>query len=98
MSTSHELGHSLGLSHSDVKSSLLAPFYRGYEKNDMDIDDIREIQELYGVKVTDNRNDNRNKVKLTMPRINPAIPFPISSSTILKQKWITKNCARGAVS
>ena len=49
MTASHELGHSLGLSHSDVRSALMAPFYRGYEENiSLDPDDIAGIQALYG--------------------------------------------------
>lgn len=41
----HEFGHSLGLSHSDVKSALMAPFYRGYEPYfRLDEDDIQGIQ------------------------------------------------------
>jgi len=49
MTASHELGHSLGLSHSNVRRSLMAPFYRGYEKDvKLDEDDIKGIQALYG--------------------------------------------------
>uniref|UniRef100_A0A2P2I1R8 Matrix metalloproteinase-14-like n=1 Tax=Hirondellea gigas TaxID=1518452 RepID=A0A2P2I1R8_9CRUS len=45
----HEFGHSLGLSHSDVHASLMAPFYRGYERKfDLHNDDIVAIQKLYG--------------------------------------------------
>uniref|UniRef100_A0A2C9KBK3 Peptidase metallopeptidase domain-containing protein n=1 Tax=Biomphalaria glabrata TaxID=6526 RepID=A0A2C9KBK3_BIOGL len=45
----HEFGHSLGLSHSDVSTSLMAPFYRGYQRHfQLDHDDITAIQELYG--------------------------------------------------
>ena len=45
MTASHELGHSLGLSHSDVRSALMAPFYRGYEENiSLHRDDIAGIQ------------------------------------------------------
>jgi len=45
----HEIGHSLGLSHSDQRNSLMAPFYRGYEPNlSLKEDDILAIQSLYG--------------------------------------------------
>jgi len=47
----HEFGHSLGLSHSDDKSALMAPFYRGFEdKPKLEKDDIKGIQALYGPK------------------------------------------------
>jgi len=47
----HEFGHSLGLSHSDIKSALMAPFYRGYQPYfELDEDDIQGIQILYGKK------------------------------------------------
>ncbi|KAF2354216.1 Hemopexin-like repeat protein [Trinorchestia longiramus] len=47
----HEFGHSLGLSHSDVRSALMAPFYRGYEKYfKLDDDDRKAIEILYGPK------------------------------------------------
>ncbi|XP_021941826.1 matrix metalloproteinase-14 isoform X4 [Zootermopsis nevadensis] len=49
----HEFGHSLGLSHSDVKTALMAPFYRGYEPHfQLDVDDIQGIQALYGKKAS----------------------------------------------
>jgi len=59
MTASHELGHSLGLSHSNVRRSLMAPFYRGYEKNvRLDDDDIRGIQALYGDQSSSNRESS----------------------------------------
>jgi matrix metalloproteinase-14 (membrane-inserted) len=60
----HEFGHSLGLSHSDVKTALMAPFYRGYEPHfELDMDDIQGIQALYGKK--SNKTPTSSGVKTT---------------------------------
>lgn len=46
----HELGHSLGLSHSHQPTSIMFPYYRGVQNHaefSLDYDDILGIYELY---------------------------------------------------
>lgn len=44
----HELGHSLGLGHSTVYSSIMFPYYKGAGSYALDFDDIFAMYELYG--------------------------------------------------
>ena len=51
-------GHSLGLSHSDVRDSIMAPFYTGWTPNlKLSKDDIQAIQALYGPNVNEVSKD-----------------------------------------
>ena len=51
--TVHELGHSLGLEHSNERGAIMYPWYQGYKGDDFDLtyDDIAGIQNIYGSRV-----------------------------------------------
>ncbi|XP_035697730.1 matrix metalloproteinase-16-like [Branchiostoma floridae] len=50
----HEIGHSLGLSHSRQHNSVMYPYYLGLRRHfRLHRDDIRDIQQLYGPPRTD---------------------------------------------
>ena len=45
----HEFGHSLGLYHSNVRESIMYPWYKGYKEDiELTSDDIQGVQALYG--------------------------------------------------
>lgn len=73
----HEFGHSLGLSHSDVHSSLMAPFYRRFEPVfKLDSDDVLAIQALYGKRTTKHVNGNDLKPSDTGTTTNKTTKRP----------------------
>lgn len=46
----HELGHSIGLDHSELKGAVMYPWYQSTDGKDFDLspDDVNGAQSLYG--------------------------------------------------
>jgi len=56
----HELGHSLGLDHSNVRAAVMFPWYTKYKPGfDLNYDDVVAIQSLYGSKTTQRTTTKR---------------------------------------
>ncbi len=46
----HEIGHAIGLDHSNVRGAIMEPYINGYNPNlRLHNDDIRGAQSLYGM-------------------------------------------------
>jgi matrix metalloproteinase-14 (membrane-inserted) len=85
----HEFGHSLGLSHSDQRMALMAPFYRGFESRiQLEDDDVRAIQALYGKGHTKNK---KAPLSLTTSR------RPLSSSRAGRGEEMKDLCSNTSI-
>ena len=65
----HEIGHTLGLDHSDIQDSTMFPWYygKGYENYTLSQDDIFAIQHLYGVKPASTTTVQTVPTTITIP-------------------------------
>ena len=81
----HEIGHLLGLDHSNIQSALMAPFYNANIFKPVANDDIRRIQALYGAPSGGPVTPPPNPTTILAPS-NLVVSMRDASSVFLKWK------------
>ncbi|XP_055375270.1 matrix metalloproteinase-2-like [Condylostylus longicornis] len=74
----HELGHSLGLAHSHVYSSIMFPYYKGPTQATLDYDDILAMYNLYvtATFIDDNWTTDTSSFEITTPKMMTTTEIP----------------------
>lgn len=80
----HEIGHALGLYHSDVKGALMAPFYSSRIWVPQQRDDITRIQGLYGKPDTTPTPGPKPEPPKPDPKPEPPTPTPDPTTLNIK--------------
>ena len=78
----HELGHSLGLNHSDVPGSIMAPVYPNFDPElgvELHLDDIAGIRALYGKKELGSEHISETTTNTTTLCSDPSIDLIVGS-------------------
>ncbi|GAU98818.1 hypothetical protein RvY_09911 [Ramazzottius varieornatus] len=93
----HELGHALGLDHSDVTAAVMAPFYDGFNpKFELHIDDIAGIRRLYPLRdgVTGATESSNNFEETETP--SPTKPMtPATTRSPFRTRFSTPRASSG---
>jgi hypothetical protein len=84
MAATHELGHSLGLDHSDAPDAIMGPIYPPFKKDrKLSQDDVRAIQAIYGA-----RNGTLEVPNLCIDaEISAAVQIDTKSLFVFKSRW-----------
>lgn len=88
----HEIGHALGLGHSQFHSALMGPVFKGYRRDfRLHPDDIRGIQALYGKSMQSCFCLTNNRPKL----MSALSGKPVEKASGAQRKPVPDPCATG---
>lgn len=84
----HELGHSLGLSHSPVGGSIMYPYYMGFNPSfALDYDDVMAMWELYIKRKLDGDDEYFNTTTTTTTTARPATDHQADAADTENEVW-----------
>ena len=91
MVLAHEIGHTLGLTHSPAPRALMAPYYKKLGRDALlSWDDVLAVQSLYGEPL--GSSDSGSSIRISPPpplfsSLLPVLPYPEAPKAPLKSEY-----------